>query len=667
MNHALRLLAAGSAAAALLALPGAASAFVAPGATVVSASLERQELADDLSTQVALSGDGRYAFVTTRARNFFADDDADPEGQFRAGGIFRRDLESGKLELVAHGELRSEANPDEVLVRGALNPSATADGRFVVFSTGAKLASQDTNGNVDVYLRDMDRDWREPGAYELISRTSSGAPARYTPPPEGQDRPGINPGSEVTPRAAISADGRFVVFRTADTVSDLPGGEAIQTPGRQVFVRDRVAGTTRLVTRKQVGGEPAGGAVGAAVISGDGSTVSWVGANAADQTPFLSGEGENPSFEYYLWQRIADGVAAPTRRITGLVDPEDPGCAPGSSVIDSPSLTGPCYGPLGQFDGHLGGIVAQAPSLSYDGRRVLYLSNAIPRGLASSGNGTDAFVVDVVPGGSRKVSTVELTRDGGATTATTAAIDGAMLSSDGRWALLATARTSQIAPLLRPIGTPRAVAGNRELALVDLQERTIERIGLATGGADPNGSVNTAPAIDAAGRRIAFISGASNLFVGDANDRPDAFAITRDDAPPAEPLPPPTVGDDGALPPVSQEPEALAPTRIVVRARGGAKGRVSLRIAVPEAGTGRVDALGRLRDARGRRIGATRTLARASVKGTKKATVTVSLRVSASLRARLRTAGKLTASARVTFTGRSGKAYLGRVTVEFRR
>ena len=91
-------------------LPATALAYVAPGATVLSASIERQEQGDDLTNAVTISGDGNYAVFQTRARNFFADDDPDPDGQFRFGGLFRRDLTTGALALVAYGDLRPEAD-----------------------------------------------------------------------------------------------------------------------------------------------------------------------------------------------------------------------------------------------------------------------------------------------------------------------------------------------------------------------------------------------------------------------------------------------------------------------------------------------------------------------------------------------------------------------------
>lgn len=643
-----------------------ADAYVAPGATIVSASLERLEQADDTTLQVAISGDGRYVAFATRARNLFADDDPDPKGQFRAGGIFRRDLQTGSLELVAHGDLRPEAAPDTLIVRGALNPSLSGDGRYVAFSTGWQLTPDDTNGNVDVYVRDMSVPRTSPGAYTLVSRSGSGAPARYAAPPEGQDRPGVNPGSEITARSAISADGRKVVFKTVDVASDLPAEPDVTTPGQQVFVRDLDTGTTHLVTREQTSGSPAGGALGAAVLSADGTTVAWVGRNAPTQTPFVTGEGANPAFEYYLWQRIADGPNAPTRRVTGFVDPEDPGCTPGAAVIDSPTLLGPCYGPLTANEGFLGGIVNAAPALSQDGTRVAYLTNASLRGGTLGGTGSDLFVTDMAAGRGRKATTIELTRDGGATPATNAAIDAFAMSADGRWLAISTFRSGQVTPILRQAGTSRTQATARDVHLIDLVERTIERATIGAGGADTDGSTTGLPDLSRDGRRLAFLSSATNFFFGDANARADAFVVDRLDAPPAQP-PPPAEPEDASLPPVIDiATEPPAPTRLTVRAGRSSKASVLIRIKLPEPGTGTATARGRLRNADGKRIGSTRRLASAKVRATKAATVSVRLKVPRSLRGRLRTAGRLTASTQIEFEGRSGKQYVGRVTVEFK-
>lgn len=653
---------------ALLTTGGAAApaeAYVPPGATVISASLERQELADDSSTQVAISASGRFVAFTTRARNFFDDSDADPEGQFRAGGIFRRDLESGRLELVAHGELRSEASPDDVLVRGAVSPSLSADGRFVAFSTGYQLTADDTNGNVDVYVRDMDRPIGDPAAFELVSRSSTGAPARYAQLPAGVDRPGVNPGADLTARHAISGDGRFVVFRTADIASDLPSGGAVETPGNQLLVRDRVAGTTQLVTQDRSSGAPAGGAVGGSAISLDGSTVVWAGREAPRQTVMLPSEGSDPVPDYYLLRRIADGAGAQTLRVTGFADPQAPGCD-GGVVVESPTAEGPCYGPLGAPESRVAGLTSTPPVLSADGTRVAYLTATGPRGLLTTTAATDVWITDVRAGSSRRSDSRELTRDAGTVPATNAPIDAIDLSADGRWVAFTTQRTEQLLPTLRLSGAPRAAADARDLYLADLAAGSYE---LATRGlaAPTDGPVSGLPALDATGRRAAFVSAATNLFFGDANARPDAFVLARGDAPPAEA----EVIDDAigvapaADPAAAEEPPAA--TRLTVRARAGRRGKVTLRVTAPEPLTGTLQARGTLRDAGGRKIGKARVLARRSVKLKRRGTQSITLTFSKALRSRLRAAGKIPASARIEATGASGREYVGRVTVEFRR
>ena len=82
------------------------------------------------------------------------------------------------------------------------------------------------------------------------------------------------------------------------------------------------------------------------------------------QTRFLGGENADPSFFYYLWRRVADGPAAPTRRITGIADPDDPSCPPDSGTLFNQTSTGPCYGPLTDQDGVRAGISSQLPVLS---------------------------------------------------------------------------------------------------------------------------------------------------------------------------------------------------------------------------------------------------------------------------------------------------------------
>lgn len=641
--------------------PSPAHAFFGEGAEILSASIERQEQGDDTTLSATVAAGGGYAVLQTRARNFFADDDPDPEGEFRVGGLFRRDLASGRLELVAGGDRRREAD-GILLARGAQNPSVSADGRFVAFSTGERLVPADTNVNVDVYVRDMDLPRSASGAFELISaQDGSAAPARYGG--EGVSEQLLNPGAEVTRGAALSEDGRRVAFRTANVPSTLPDRPEPTTEGQQVFLRDRAARTTRLITRRTPSREPSGGAIGPTGISGDGSTVVWTGRNAQDQTAFVPGEGQNPALEYYLWQRVEDGPDAPTRRITGLADPDDPGCSGATPINDDPSAGGPCYGPLAQPEGFVGGIVSQLPAMSRDGRRLAFLTTASKRAELSAGISADLFVTDMSPGLTRKEATVELTRDAAGETAINAPLDGIAMSADGRFVAATSFRTTFLLPALRQLGPARANAAARELYLVDLEQRTLERVLRSYTGEDAGGSVEPPVSLDETGRRLVFVSAASNLFFGDANDRLDAFAVGRLDAPPAEPPPPAPEEPPPSLPlpPADIDDGAQATARrLPVFVRRGGAGEVRLVVTAPAAG--RIAVVARGRPAGVRRA---RVVARATGRARRRGRVTLRLRVARRERSGLRRARTLRAQAEVTFRPARGTVLRRRVTVVF--
>ena len=99
----------------------------------------------------------------------------------------------------------------------------SGNGRFVVFQSGGdNLVDGDDNGYADIFLRDL-----EQGTTTLVSVTNGGLPA--------------DSASEVP---VITSDGRYVAF--ASYATNLVGID--MNPGRDIFVRDRVAGTTELVS-----------------------------------------------------------------------------------------------------------------------------------------------------------------------------------------------------------------------------------------------------------------------------------------------------------------------------------------------------------------------------------------------------------------------------------
>jgi hypothetical protein len=613
---------------------------------VASASLERRELADDASSAAVVSGDGRYVAVATAARNLFPDDVVDPPGQFYMGGIFRRDLVTGAFELVALGNLVNER--DGSLVRsGAANPSISRDGRYVVFSTAERLVPQD----IDVYRRDMNVP-RGPEAYTLVSaHDGSDVPARYAGTGAA--------GADVTTGMALSGDGNRVVFRTTEHDSDLPDSATVDVPPFQLFVRDIDAHTTQLVSRDRADGRPAGGATGGAGISRDGSTVVWNGLAADRQVRTLPGETIDGNSLFYLWQRL--DRPTDTRRITGASDPDDPACTDGFN--GSPTAQGPCFGPLSQPEAAIGGIGSTVPALSADGTHVLFLTGAPPRPL-TQGIALDLFETDMSDGRSRKAGTIELTREGTSRDPVAGApIESATLSADGRFAAIVTQRTRFLLPALHLTSDVRTTQGINDLYLVNLHAGTIERATRGFRGEDSDGNVLGTPSLSDDGTRVAFLSGATNLFFGDANGRTDAFVadwqavappVSDPEEPPeaAEPLPAPT--------------PAPPSRKLAVSVRRAPAGQVKLEVKATVAGKLAVEVRGRLPDADGRPRGSAKLLGSAKRTVRKPASVVVTVKLARKYRSRLRKAGTIAASASVVLTPKTGAARTRSITVRFR-
>ena len=331
-------------------LPAGASAFYdngfeeVAGGFLVSADYSRLEQGDDTTRFAAISADGRYVAIETFSRNFFADDDPDPPGEYRAGGLFRFDLQTRALEKIADGNVFDES--DELVsparrlqpldqrrraLRRLLHGRAAAPGgrqrqrrRLRARHVDPAAGGRGLHGGTGVLLRArLGRCRRRTGP---VRAASLSGPGRRTGC-RGLARRGDQrrrPAGRLSHRSRLEPAGQ-------PPPRDVPAG--------QVFVRDLAAETTTLISAERnattglMTEQPAGGAIGAA-ISGDGSAVAWTGRNAASQTRFLGGENPDSSFNYYLWRRVAPGPGtpvsagpeSPTRRITGLADPDDPVC-----------------------------------------------------------------------------------------------------------------------------------------------------------------------------------------------------------------------------------------------------------------------------------------------------------------------------------------------------
>jgi Tol biopolymer transport system component len=159
----------------------------------------------------ALSGDGRFVAFASSATNLVP---GDTNGEI---DIFVRDLRSSTTVRVSVGRNGAQANWFSV------DPAISRDGRFVAFASAASnLVADDTNGQVDVFVRDL-----ATGRTTLLSRAPDGGPA---------DLGGGEP--------SISGNGTRVLFHSVAT--NLVRGDTNGT--RDVFVRDLAVAVNRLVS-----------------------------------------------------------------------------------------------------------------------------------------------------------------------------------------------------------------------------------------------------------------------------------------------------------------------------------------------------------------------------------------------------------------------------------
>lgn len=613
---------------AALALTAAPASALWEPSRLVSKSATEQA---DVAAEAAISGDGRYlAFQGTIGG---------------LTGIFRKDLQSGQLLPIAVGDAYLLGPATE-----AQHPSISVDGRYVSFVTPQPLdlADDPQPSSRDVYVADLDS---SPPIYELASGLDgSSTGITY----EGES------GAILATRSALSGDGRKVAF-VVEGASNLGGVEG-GTPGGQVMVRNLATRRTTLVSveRDPVTGamEPGvgvkGGAVGegGAALSGDGSTVAWLGEDLDAQVATVPGTGtEKAEYQEPLWRRVGDGLLAPTRRIVGGPDGPFPDlskqpCPTGSNA------TG--WLPLGR--------VESVPQLSADGRTVALIGQ--PNGFAN------VFLVDMHDGLTRAQAIRQLTREIPTLEAcqatelqsipTAGPVTDVAISADGRHVAFTTGR--QQFPLAPPsLATPAPPGiGLNELYAVDLKGETIERVTAGLGGA-PSSSREAAPGLSGAsepsftadGGKLAFVSVASNLVAGDANGAADAFVA--EDVVAAE-----KQGTTRISPAPPNSP-ATPKWQLILSARSLPNGNVRLVAVVPAAGGVRAKA-----DAMLATGGRQRKLTAAHGKSRASEPVKVTLVLPRRYQHLARGREGLFATAVVSYRGGAGKPLRGKVAVRFR-
>src|SRR4051794_28061903 len=162
----------------------------------------------------SLSADGRYVVFGSESNSFFpgAADDAGDQ-------VYRRDIVTGETVLVS----RANGADGAPASSGAENPTISADGSRVAFDSTANLVDGDTDGNNQVFVRDI-----AAGTTVMASRADG---------PDGTFVGGAGGG-------VISGDGNHVAFATF--ANWIPGDIDGQP---DILVRDLTTAATALVSR----------------------------------------------------------------------------------------------------------------------------------------------------------------------------------------------------------------------------------------------------------------------------------------------------------------------------------------------------------------------------------------------------------------------------------
>ncbi len=263
---------------------------------------------------------------------------------------------------------------------------------------------------------------------------------------------------------AISADGRFVVF--GSSASNLVAGD---TNGvRDIFVRDRVAGTTTRVS-----------------VTTDGTE-----ADDFSQTPVISADGRYVAFASYASNLV-------TGSFNSNADIFVHDCFTGVTTRESISS-----------GGAQGNSYSLHPALSADGRYLAFTSWASNLVTGDTNGRKDTFLRDRLTGVTTRVS---VATDG--TQGNLDSWDGPAISANGQFVALRSDATNLV---------PGDTNGRSDIFVHDCQTGVTSRVSVATDGTQAN-DYSALPALSGDGRLVVFGSTATNLDSGDTNEEADVF------------------------------------------------------------------------------------------------------------------------------------------------
>ncbi len=259
--------------------------------------------------------------------------------------IYVRNRNTGAVRRVSVSSIGGQALGGE-----STSPAISADGRFVAFQSRAtNLVAGDTNGLMDVFVHDRDADgdgaFDESGATATERVSIGSAGASPTAPPPAQ----AIGGDSADP--AISGNGRYVAFHSAAT--NLLGGTTDGNTATDVFVFDRLRRQTRRASTNRSLVVPDGHSRNPAMsLSGRFVVFESLANNIAGGRPTV-GTPPVPASDIFLHDR----------------DPDEDGLFDESNAIDTVLVSvNPCGTPLTNH--------SIEPSITYDGNYVVFATVA---------------------------------------------------------------------------------------------------------------------------------------------------------------------------------------------------------------------------------------------------------------------------------------------------
>jgi hypothetical protein len=428
---------------------------------VTRSSASAGQTASDSSTAPALSSDGHYLVFTSLATDLVA-------GQSTVSGtanVFVFDRVANAMALVSHASSGTSTGGNA----SSADPVISADGRFVAFDSSATNLSPnqaDSNGGADVFLYDQ-----VAGTTTLVSHSSASA---------------TTAGNDISSNPVIDGDGGFIAFQSQ--ASDLVTGQADTNGTWDVFLYNRTAGTTTLVSHNNGAGTTAGNALSIApAISSSGRFVAFVSA----ATGLVAGQADtNNGADVFLY----DGSSGTNTLVSH---------ASGASTTTANNSS-------------------DNPVLSADGSLVAFTSNAtnLVPGQVDGNNGADVFLYNATAG----TTTLASHSSASSTTAGDNTSSGPVLSADGSVLALASNADNLVAGLNDTNQLTDVFQYNTAAATTTVVSGRTPTLAAQTANGD-----STSAAVSGDGRFVAFQSNATNLVTGqvDGNNGTDVFLLDR--------------------------------------------------------------------------------------------------------------------------------------------